>query len=246
MRAPTASLLAKRDLATLAILGLSPSNFGSAFGAEFGDETGVDIGAEFGDDMGAEFGDEYGDDYGDDTGAEFGAGPRRVRRARPRPAARLNPQMIQAWNQKKAAMSRTQRRASILEPNKGSSVKVERYAFSISAAIVIGTGAGLAITGNPDTTIRPQRVTMNAPTTNFVFINEIKVANVCVTVGSGAEDAFNYNAQGVGQSLDMPTLSPANRATVLGTYSGYVPPGFTAGMTTQFCVTFKGPASVIA
>lgn len=239
MRAPNASLLAKRDLATLAILGLTPATFGSEYGAEFGDETGVDIGAEFGDEMGAEF----GDDMGDDTVAEFGAGPRRVRR---RPVARPNPQMIAAWNQKKSAIARTQRRAAILEPNKGSSVKVERYVFSISTALTIGTPAGLAITGNPDTTIRPQRVTMNAPTPMFVFVNEIKVANVSVTVGSGAEDAFNYNAQGVGQQLDMPTLSPANRATVLGTYSGYVPPGFTAGMVTQFSVSFRGPASVIS
>lgn len=240
MRAPTASLLARRDLASLAILGVVPATFGSTFGAEFGDETGVDIGAEFGDDTGAEFGDDMGDEYGDDVGA----GPRRV--VRRRPAARPNPQMIAAWNAKKAQVARTQRRASILEPNRGSAVKVERYVFTISTALTIGTPAGLAITGNPDTTIRPQRVTMNAPTPMFCFINEIKVANVSVTVGSGAEDAYNYGAQGVGQQLDMPTLSPANRATVLGTYSGYVPPGFTAGMVTQFSVSFRGPASVIA
>jgi hypothetical protein len=230
LRAPSASLLARRDPATLAILGLAASTFGSQFAGEFGDDYGDDYGD---DDIAAEIGAEFGDDVG-------AAVARKIARA---PGA--NPAAMNAWKKQQAEMARTQRRAAILNPNKGSGVKVERYAFTISSALTIGVGAGLAITGQPDTTIRPQRVTMNAPSPMFVFINEIKVANVSVTVGSGAEDAFNYGAMAVGQSLDMPTLTPANRATVLGTYSGYVPPGFVIGMVTQFSVTFKGPASVI-
>lgn len=240
MRAPTASLLARRDPAALSILGVVASNFGSTFAGEFDGEFGDDYGDDVGDDVGFTAGDiaaEIGAEFGDDVGA---AVARKVARRAG------NPQALAAWNKAKVEKARTQRRAAILNPNRGSQVKVERYAFSISTAIVIGTGAGIAITGQPDTSIRPQRVTMNAPSPMFVFINEIKVANVSVTVGSGSEDAFNYGPNGVGQSLDMPTLTPANRATVLGTYSGYVPPGFAAGMATQFCVTFKGPASVIA
>jgi hypothetical protein len=243
LRAPTASLLAKRDLATMAILGLQVSNFGSRFAGEFGDDVGDDYGADVGDDVG-DIAAEMGAEFGDEVGAAVAAKLRG--RRRPQRAAPANPAIQAAWQKHQMEKARTQRRAAILNPNQGSGVKVERYAFSISTAIVIGTGAGIAITGQPDTTIRPQRVSMNAPSTNYVFINEIKVANVSVTVGAGAEDAFNYNPMGVGQSLDMPTLSPANRATVLGTYTGYVPPGFTAGMNTQFTVTFKGPASVIA
>lgn len=223
LRAPTASRLALRDQATLAILGL---NMSSSFGAEFGDDYGDDAA------MGAEFGDDYGAEFGDDMGAV----------ARRPPAT----QAVAAWKAQQMARAKAARRASILEPNKGSAIKVERYAFSISQAITMGTAVGLAITGNPDTTIRPQRVTMNAPAPMFAFVNEIKVANVSVTVGAGAEDAFNYSSVGVGQSLDMPTLSPANRASVLGTYSGFTPPGYLIGFVTQFTVTFKGPASVIA
>ena len=235
-RRPTASLLAKRDLASLAILGLTPSNFGSQFAGEFGDdEYSDDVGFMAGDDLAAEIGAEFGDDVGAAVAARV---------ARRAPSA--NPAALAALKKMQVEKARSARRASILNPNKGSEVKVERYAFSISQAIVIGAAVGIAVNGQPDTTIRPQRVTMNAPTTNFVFINEIKVANVSVTVGAGAIDAFNFNPQGVGQSLDMPTLTPANRASVLGTYSGYVPPGFVAGMATQFCVTFNGPASVIA
>jgi hypothetical protein len=74
---------------------------------------------------------------------------------------------------------------------------------------------------------------------------EIKVANVSVTVG-GTQDAFDYSAIGVEQSLDMPTLSPANRATVLGNYTGFVPPGYVALAAYTFCASFKGPAQIVA
>jgi hypothetical protein len=231
MRAPTASLLAARDPATMAVLGLVASTFGSQFAGEFG----ADFGDDYGDDIAAAMGAEFGDDYGAEVAAATAARP-------PASAA------IQAWQQKRAAMAKTSRRAGILEPNKGSSVKVERYAFSISQAITIGPAGAVALVlqGSPDVNIRPQRVTMNAPTPMFAFVNEIKVANVSVTVGGGAEDAYNYGANGVGQSLDMPTLSPANRASVLGAYTGFVPPGMVIGFATIFTATFKGPASVIA
>jgi hypothetical protein len=234
LRAPNASLLASRDPATMAVLGLVASNFGSHFAGEFGDDTGTDFGDDYGDDVAADIGAEFGDDVGAAVAA----------RIRGRSAG--NPAALAAWKKQQAMAAKTQRRASILNPNAGSQVKVERYAFSISQAITIGTAVALSVTGQPDVQIRPQRVTMNAPTPMFAFVAEIKVANVSVTVGGGFEDAFNYNAQGVGQSLDMPTLTPANRATMLGSYTGAVPPGMVIGFATNFTVTFKGPASVIA
>lgn len=203
--------------------GMDEDDFGDD---DFGDED---------DDYGAEFAAEFGDDD------DFGAGPPRLR-GRPSQAA-----LIRAWKKKNAMRRRTQRRNRVLEPNKGSSVKVEKYTFSIAEAITLGTASTFTtLTGQPDTTIRPQRVTMNAPSPLYAFIQEIKVANVSVSVGSGVEDAFNYSAQGVGQSLDMPTLSPANRATVFGTYTGFVPPGFVGGTASFFTVSFKGPSSIVA
>jgi hypothetical protein len=134
----------------------------------------------------------------------------------------------------------------LLEPNKGSAIKVERYTFSVNQALVLGVALGLTtMTGQPDTNIRPQRVTMNAPTPGFCSITELKVANVSVTVG-GIADAFQFSAIAVGQTLDMPTLSPANRATVLGAYTGFVPPGFVGGSAYLFTASFTGPASIVA
>lgn len=243
---PNAQTLAMRDPARAALVGaISGANFGgeSQFGAEFGDEFGDEFSAEadpFGEDP---FGEDFGVDFGDDGfGADFGAARRAVVR---RPSAQAVATLLK---QRQAAMARTQSRSRLIEPNKGSTVKVEKYAFTISQSITLGTAlsAFTTLNGQPDTTIRPQRVTMNAPCPMFAFINEIKVANVSVTVGSGSEDAYNYNANGVGASLDMPTLSPANRATVLGSYSGLVPPGFVAATATTFSVTFRGPATIVA
>jgi hypothetical protein len=216
-----------RDPALASLLGIEPQGgtFGgeTRFGAEFGDEHGYS--AEFGYGYPA-FGVDY---YGAEAGTPVPS---------PGPMATAAQQL--AWQ-----AQQTSRRNTLLEPNKGSAIKVERYNFSINQTLTLGLAAVLNMTGQPDTTIRPQRVTMNAPSSGFATINEIKVANVSVTVG-GISDGFEYNALGVGQSLDMPTLSPANRASVLGNYTGFVPPGFVAASSYIFCVSFKGPASIVA
>lgn len=249
---PNARTLSRRDPALASLMGIIGMN-GSNFGAELlprgqafspGDELAGDADP-FGfgaddmgeDDVGFGFG---ADDYGaDDMGAR--------RRRAPAANALQMQQAQQVWAKAKQRHANSQRRNKLLNPNEDSSIKIEKYAFSLSNTIVLGTAVAFTtLTGQPDTSIRPQRVTCNAPSVMFAFFQEIKVANVSVTVGSGLEDAFNYGALGVGQSLDMPTLSPANRATVLGSYSGFVPPGFVNGTSTTFTVTFKGPATIAA
>lgn len=212
---PKAGQLAMRDPALASILGILVATGTSDFGGEFGD------------DYGAEFGDDYGTEFGDDAGMP------------------TQQQAIAAWKNQSVQRAHTARRGQLLEPNKGSAIKVERYTFSVNQTLALATSATLTMTGQPDTNIRPQRVSMNAPTPGFASITELKVANVSVTVG-GTADAFQFNANGVGQSLDMPTLSPANRATVLGSYSGFVPPGFVGGQAYIFCASFTGPASIVA
>ncbi len=231
---PTSRQLAMRDPALAALMGAVGNN-SSDFGTEDSNEFDADFGVEFGDDYGVEFAG-YPNFAADPVGA-----------ATDHPFAPQNQaQTLAMWNQARQEAAMTASRARILEPNKGSKVKIERYAFSVNANLVLGTASpGFTASGQPDTNIRPQRVTMNAPGYGFVQVTEIKVANVSVTVG-GIDDAYNYNANGVGQSLDMPTLSPSNRATVAGNYTGYVPPGFVGGTAYLFVASFKGPASVIA
>lgn len=218
---PNARLLALRDPANAALFGVIASAPVSRNGSDFGND----------DEHGFGFGDDYGeDDYGDDdAGADA-----------PSHAA-----LARLGHHHHKKMKKGNKRRHLLDPNADSSVKVERYAFTLSQAITLGTSVAFTtLTGQPDTKIRPQRVVMNAPGPMFAFIQEIKVANVSVTVGTGLEDAFNYNANGVGQSLDMPTLEPSNKATVLGSYTGAIPPGFVGGTSTFFSVTFKGPSTM--
>jgi hypothetical protein len=213
---------------------------------------------------GADFGVSFGDDpysgvFADGLGGgpyEFGVEAPHAPLARPAPPGHMGHpghgggpdyhQMLALWHRHHAMRAHTGRRELLLEPNKGSAVKIERYSFSINSTVTLGVvGAVLTLTGQPDVNIRPQRVIMNAPSPGFAIIDEIKVANVSVTVGT-QEDAFNYSALAQNSHLDMPTLSPANRATVLGEMTGFVPPGFTGGTSYLFTTAFQGPASVIA
>lgn len=130
-----------------------------------------------------------------------------------------------------------------LDPNRGSGIKVERYVFSLSQTLAIGTPVALALTGSPDCTFRPQRLTMVVPTPSFVTVAEIKMANVGIMIGPGQLDAFQFNANGVGQSMDMPTLTPANRATILGNYTGFAG-GFPAASAYLLSATFIGPSTL--
>jgi len=218
----------------------APGNDVSDFGADFGyalEPFGADFGADFGysdfspvgSDMASS---DYGADFGDD---DFGA------------AANPTPQQLMQMHKRVVASNRhTARRASLLEPNKGSRIKVERYSFGLSQDIVVGTPVAIAMNGNPSVDMRPQRVTSNAPGPNFVFLSLIQVANVVVTVGQGFEDANDYAAHAVGTMLDLPTLSPQNRATIAGTYDGFIPPAYIEGAASRFCMSFKGWAEIVA
>lgn len=227
--------LVMRDPAMAAIMGVMGTSH-----ADFGDDIG-EFGGDFGDDFGFAGGDEFDgeDDFGDEMeGDDYDFGAAR----RSRGASRGLMQAKRALN-----FRRVMHRKHLINPNANSSLKVERYTFSISENITLGTPQTFTtLTGQPDVTIRPQRLTCNAPSPMFAFFQVIRMANVNVTVGTGQEDAFNYNANGVGQILDMPTLNPANRATVLGSYSGFTPPGFIPATVVPFTVTFKGPATLVA
>ncbi len=239
---PTSKHLALRDPAMAALLGLVGAvDFGNAnsFGMEVMDDEpmqNTDFGVEFGNDYGVEFG-----GYGG-FGVETTAAPRPIVGM---PGGNVSPEMMQVWQKHQATAQSTSRRQMLLEPNKGSAIKIERYQFSANQELVLGTSETLDMSNNPDTTIRPQRLTINAPSCGFVIVSEIKVANVSVQVG-GSADGFEFNAGGVGQSLDMPTLTPSNRASVKGTYTGYVPTGYVNGAAYTLCASFKGPSQIVA
>ena len=137
-------------------------------------------------------------------------------------------------------------RSLLLDPNRDSAIKVERYSFSFSPAanLVLGAASNIAtFTQQPSTSIKGQRVVMNAPVPGFVLISSLQIANVNVLVG-GTEDAFTYSAGAQGVMLDLPRLDPQNRATSAGAYTGVLPPGYTQGNSFQFIITLQGPSSL--
>lgn len=144
-----------------------------------------------------------------------------------------------------AATARTDERQALLDPNIGSTVRVERYDFSISQALTLGTAATLFMSLQPSVTMRPQRCAFNAPMASFCTISTIQVANVNALVG-GATDAYIYGPNSQGIHLDLPTLSPSNKMTVSGNYTGVTPPGFPAASAFLFVSSFQGPAKIVA
>jgi hypothetical protein len=189
----------------------------------------------------ADFGVDFGDDDYGDIGVDFGAD---AVQATPAPSTA---QLHQMWQKMARSKARASQRELLLEPNKDSHVKIERYSFSVSTTVTLSTAAALTgLSGSPATNIRPQRVSMNAPAPGFATIDDIKVANVSVLVG-GEEDAYGFNANGVGQQLDMPTLTPANKLSVSGSYSGLLPSGgYVTATPFKFIASFRGPASIVA
>lgn len=223
--------LIHRDPALASVMGAIGGNDESDFGVEFGED--------WDDDFEGDYDEDEEDDMDFDMGVEF-AGPGKKMKVSSNEVKKILAKRF-------ASMRRAASRGRILEPNRGSHVKVERYVFTLSETLTLNTAqAFTTLTGQPDTAIRPQRLTCNSPAPGFAFLQEIKLANVSVSVGAGQEDAFNYGANAVDASLDMPTLTPANRATILGNYTGFVPPGYVGGASYTFSASFKGPARIVA
>jgi hypothetical protein len=126
--------------------------------------------------------------------------------------------------ERRYSMRKTKERERLLEPNKGSRTKVERYDFSFNQNLVIGRPSPINMCLQPCVTMRPQRLICNVPAPGFVIFTTVQVANVAITVG-GATDAYSYSAVAVGSHLDCPTITPANRVLFSGDYSGMCPSG---------------------
>jgi hypothetical protein len=202
------------------------------------------------DDFGVE-GDFEPDQFGseDDFGVEFGEEDIFGVAAPQAPAAMVNhpdPRVRKILHHHIRRGELREARLRLLEPNRGSELKVERYTFGITAYITLATSGAIApVSNSPDVNFRPQRVTMNVPSPGFILISDARVANVSFVVG-GSVDAWQFNANAVGESLDVPTLTPANRATWTGSYTGLVPTPLSGSGQYTVIMAFTGPASIVA
>jgi hypothetical protein len=245
------------DPALAALMGVSGADFGMEpemyeGGDDFG---GYNNGPDFGDDTDSAYDmdfnmmqDQSGGTYGvfGGEGSMFGYGYPQSRTMFGADAAAAPPQVRQIVAQHVQRTRHRNARALLLEPNKYSDLKVERYTFAINATITnLGTTGALTGSNSPDVNFRPQRVTTNVVSPGMVTITEGRIANVSFTVG-GQIDAWQWNANAVGEHLDVPTLTPANKATFIGTYSGLVPSPLSGTGSFNFMLSFTGPASIVA
>lgn len=204
----------------------------------------VGFGDEYGDDDYGYAGDEYGFGLGSafdpSMNVGFGLVKSGVRRPVRRPAPRPMGRSIAGVSDPTSTVARTM----LLDPNRNSAVKVERYSFSWSPTsnLTLGTASSLStFTQQPSASIKGQRLLMNAPAYGFVTVDTLQIANVNVLIG-GTEDAYTYSANAQGVMLDLPRLDPQNRATCSADYTGLLPVGYTAAAEYKFIVTLQGPA----
>jgi hypothetical protein len=228
--------LMRRDPAAAALMGAMPggSDFGSDGFGEFGDD-GMHADGMF---------EEYwaGDS---DVGADFGAGPTRPHPGRPSPQA-----MARAYAVLHQRNARRTQRALLLDPNMGSELKIERYSFSVNITDpatglppVLGTSSSLSGTNTPDTHFKPERAVLNVTAPGLVLVNEIKVGNVAGTVG-GIGDGYEYSSVAVGTTLSLPRMTPSTKASFLGAFTTFVPPGYVPGNPYPLVITFKGHSTL--
>jgi hypothetical protein len=234
---PNASQLSMRDPALAAVMGALPgSDFGYARG--YAPRSAYPQARQMPRARNRQVAD-FGYGFGYDYGAEGAPPPV----AAPHPGRHAHPEMVRAWHHHHQMMGHTAARAALLDPNENSLLKIERYSFSLSTGFTLGTPTPIDMTLQPNTKIRPQRVVFNAPAPNFVLLTGLQVANVNAFVGN-TEDAFTYSALAQGVALDLPTLEPANRLTVSGDYTGFIPPGFATGFSYTFVATVQGPSTI--
>jgi hypothetical protein len=157
-------------------------------------------------------------------------------------------QAVQAFHAMRNQQAQTQKRMQLLQPNAGSSINVERFVFSATTLLTLGGAveSSFTMTQNPTSSVRPKRVTFNAPCPAFAYISAITAANLNATIGGSYLDAYTLNPNGVDQELDIPLLTPAIPVVVTGVYSGFTPPGYADGQSFRLSAAFSGPASMVA
>ena len=244
-----ASDLAMRDPALAALMGVDGmTDFGTEENFSLGGEADFGVESIFGadwDEMDGEDAMGLSSIFGVDAAAPAAVHPAHVAHPHhplhhPNPAA----QRIIAMHMKRN--KHRSQRALLLEPNMHSELKIERYTFSVNDVILaLGTSQALTASGAPDVNFRPEQVTINVVSPGMILITDGRVANVSFTVG-GTLDAWQFNANGVGRALSVPTLTPANKATVNANYTGLVPSPLSGTGSFQFVVSFTGPATLSA
>lgn len=247
-----ANELAMRNAALASLMGVSEADFGYDYSDVTGGEDAVfGAQADFGVDI-----EDYGYNVSDPdlsmsglTDADFGAGVDLSAigaAANARAAAAAAHPAVQAIVAKHAAgQMKRAKRLSLINPNAGSDVKVGRYKFAVNTTITaLGTAGAISGSNSPDVHFRPERITCNVVSPGMVTLNDARIANVSFIVG-GNVDAWDFNANSVDQLLGTEPMTPANKATFSGSYTGLTPSPLSGTGTYGFVLSLAGPATIV-
>ena len=137
----------------------------------------------------------------------------------------------------------TSKRELLLDPNRWSKIKIERYDFSLNALIIIGRKERITVSLRPGVAFRPQKLIVNAPCPGFIYITLIQIANLQCNVGESI-DGFSYSVYS-NSILDFPTMSPANTLAIDSVYTGLRVMPYIDNTDYILCFTFQGPATIV-
>jgi hypothetical protein len=135
----------------------------------------------------------------------------------------------------------TAKREMLIHPNKHSKIKVQGYSFSLNADLTLGTPSSFDETLQPNAMTRPKRMVTNIHVPAMVKLSSVQIANVNVLIGE-YDDAFIYEPSSFGLETEFPTLDTSTRATMTGSYSGYIPKDYDKDFPFTFVLTFQGPS----
>ena len=162
--------------------------------------------------------------------------------------------MAEKWSESNKAYDRTAERRLLVNPNYGSTIKVEHYELALSEDVVIGTKHVFEnLSGCPKIEqFKPTSLVINVPCVFFAYITKIQGANVSVSLSENACDAYTFNALATRSHLHLPTMYAVNELTVRGYYTGLVPiltgngdsPIIAEGETVTITATFFGPSTI--
>lgn len=240
--------LAMRNAALAALVGLDEADFGIDYTGVTGSEDAVfGTQADFGVDI-EDYGLNVDDPDLDMSGvsdADFGAGSFDTVLAATGAKAAMAPATHTIVMKHVAQQQKRAKRLSLINPNAGSDVKVGRYKFAVNATITaLGTAGALSGSNSPDVHFRPERVTCNVVSPGMVTLSDARIANVSFIVG-GNIDAWDFNANAVDQLLGTEPMTPANKATFSGNYSGLVPSPLSGTGAFGFVMSLSGPATIV-
>lgn len=145
----------------------------------------------------------------------------------------------------------THERVALLDPNRNSDIKIERYVFSLNP-VQFSQGEGLkwgVLNGwtafkSPQVPFRAERLVLNVPIRGLVYLNTIQAANINAQIG-GIADAYSFNANSQ-NAISLPVLLPQNTMQVAGTWTNVVPSPYRENIEFVLCIDFFGWATIIA